>query len=174
MKALVAVASKHGATREIAEEIGGTLRACLGVEAEVEVLPVSDVSGVSGYDAVVLGSAVYMGHWLTPATDFVHHHRGELAAMPVWLFSSGPVGSPLKPDQDPLELGTLRLLIRAQDHRLFAGRIDRHRLGLAERALVTALHVPDGDYRDWPEIRSWARRIAATLLPSAGRVKEPS
>jgi menaquinone-dependent protoporphyrinogen oxidase len=174
MKALVTVASKHGATREIAEEIGGTLRACLGVEAEVEVLPVADVGGASGYDAVVLGSAVYMGHWLTSATDFVHHHRGELVAMPVYLFSSGPVGSPLRPEQDPLELGTLRRLIRAREHRLFAGRIDRHRLGLAERALIAALHVPDGDYRDWQDIRSWARHIAATLLPSAERVKEPS
>jgi menaquinone-dependent protoporphyrinogen oxidase len=174
MKALVAVASKHGATREIAEEIGGTLRACLGVEAEIEVLPAADVGGVSGYDAVVLGSAVYMGHWLTEATDFVHRHSHELVSIPVWLFSSGPVGSPLKPEQDPLELGALRRLIQARDHRLFAGRIDRHRLGLAERALIAALHVADGDYRDWADIRSWARHIGAGLLPSAERVKEPS
>ncbi|WAL68964.1 protoporphyrinogen oxidase [Amycolatopsis cynarae] len=174
MKVLVAVASRHGGTREIAEEIGREMRWSLGEHSDVAVHPVTEVGGVSGYDAVVLGSAVYMGHWLTAATDFVHRNREELTMVPVWLFSSGPVGSPPRPEQDPLELGALRRLIRAREHRLFAGRIDRHRLGLAERALLAALHVADGDYRDWQDIRSWARRIAAMLPAGAERVGEPS
>lgn len=174
MKVLVAVASRHGATREIAEEIGRELRSGLGEHADVGVQPVAEVGGVSGYDAVVIGSAVYMGHWLTGATDFVHRNREELTLVPVWLFSSGPVGSPPRPEQDPLELGALRRLVRDRGHRLFAGRIDRRRLGLAERALLAALHVADGDYRDWQDIRSWARRIGAVLLSGAERVREPS
>lgn len=121
------------------------------------------MSRFSGYDAVVLGSAVYMGHWLSAATDLLHQHQAALAAVPVWLFSSGPVGSPLKPEQDPLELPTLRRLVEARGHRLFAGRIDRHRLGLAERALIAALHVPDGDYRDWEDVRAWAHQINSVL-----------
>ncbi|TNC19332.1 flavodoxin domain-containing protein [Amycolatopsis alkalitolerans] len=159
MKILVAAASKHGATREIAVAIGEVLRE----HAEVDVLDAGDVDRIAGYDAVVLGSAVYLGHWLAAATDLVHARREELTAVPVWLFSSGPVGSPLKPEQDPLELPTLRRLVHARGHRLFAGRIDRHHLGLAERAMVAALHVGDGDFRDWPDIRAWARRISRAL-----------
>jgi len=87
---LVAVASKHGATQEIAEAIGRVL-AERGVGADV--MRVDDVTDATGYEAVVLGSAVYMGNWLEPARRFVEDHADELAAQPTWLFSSGRPGS---------------------------------------------------------------------------------
>jgi hypothetical protein len=68
---------------------------------EATVLPPEQVEGVDGYAAVVLGSAVYAGHWLKPARELVERHAGDLADRPVWLFSSGPVGDPPKPDEDP-------------------------------------------------------------------------
>ncbi|WP_236794255.1 flavodoxin domain-containing protein [Amycolatopsis sp. GM8] len=173
MKVLVAVASKHGATREIADEIGNTLRAKLGERAEVEVLFAANVATIAGYDAVVLGSAVYMGHWMTEATDFVHRYQEALRTMPVWMFSSGPVGTPPKPLEEPLEIGKLRWLAYARGHRVFAGRIDRHRLGLGDRAVVAALRVHDGDYRNWEEIRSWAATIATALRRVRERAHTP-
>jgi len=71
-RVLVSTASKHGATAEIAEEIGRTLRETLqerggSGDDVVEVHPVEEVSSVDNYDAVVLGSAVYAGHWLEGA-----------------------------------------------------------------------------------------------------------
>lgn len=68
MKILVAAASKHGATSEIAVSIGETL---LQRGFDVAVSPAEQVNGVNGYDAVVLGSAVYAGHWLKPALELV-------------------------------------------------------------------------------------------------------
>ena len=50
------VASKHQATQEIAEAIAAGL-AARGVNAEA--LPIEEVRGVDGYDAVVVGSAIY-------------------------------------------------------------------------------------------------------------------
>ena len=60
-----------------------------------EARPVKDVQDVSGYGAVVLGSAAYINHWLREATAFAKRHRKELGRLPIWLFSSGP----LKPQQ---------------------------------------------------------------------------
>jgi menaquinone-dependent protoporphyrinogen oxidase len=51
----------------------------------------------------------------------------------------------------------------ARGHRLFAGRLDRPRLGFGEKAMVVALRVPDGDFRDWKAIDAWSAQIAAEL-----------
>ena len=58
------------------------------------MIPPGDVASLDGYDAVIIGSAVYMGHWLDPAKDLVSRFGDALAGRLVWLFSSGPVGDP--------------------------------------------------------------------------------
>jgi menaquinone-dependent protoporphyrinogen oxidase len=99
MRVLVAAASRHGATTEIAEAIARGL-AQRGVEADAR--PAEGIESIDGYDAVVAGSAVYVGHWLEPARQMIEAHAAALAARPVWLFSSGPLGPPeaLKPEGD--------------------------------------------------------------------------
>jgi menaquinone-dependent protoporphyrinogen oxidase len=52
---------------------------------------------------------------------------------------------------------------KARDHRLFAGKIDKSRLGFGERALLLALRAAEGDFRDWPEIAAWAKAIARAI-----------
>jgi menaquinone-dependent protoporphyrinogen oxidase len=166
MRALVAVASRHGATTAIAERIGEVIRRELrdrGTDAEVDVRSVEAVSRLDGYDAVVLGSAVYMGRWLKAARTFANGHAAELAEIPTWLFSSGPIGDPPKPDGDPSDIGTIMDLLHAKEHRRFGGRLDRSQLGFAERAVVRAVKAPDGDFRDWLAIEVWAAEIAAVL-----------
>jgi menaquinone-dependent protoporphyrinogen oxidase len=162
MRVLVAVASRHGATAEIAEEVAKTLRGPLQ-DAVVEVRTVEQVTSVDGYDAVVLGSAVYMGRWLRPARDLAMQHAAALAARPTWLFSSGPIGDPPKPEEDPVDAAEIIEATRARDHRVFAGKLDRAKLGFFERAVVLALRAPEGDFRDWAEIRAWAEGVADTL-----------
>ena len=94
MRVLVTAATKYGATTEIAAAIAEVL-GDHGLEATV--FPPDQVEGVDGYDAVVVGSAVYAGHWLKPARELVDRLDSELAKRPVWLFSSGPVGDPPSP-----------------------------------------------------------------------------
>src|SRR5687768_14742059 len=89
MTTLVSYASRHGATRGIAERIASTL-ASSGVD--VVLKPVGEVGAIDAYDAFVIGSAAYMGGWLGEATTFVRRNVEPLSTRPVWLFSSGPVG----------------------------------------------------------------------------------
>ena len=165
MKVLVAAATKHGATAEIAATIGEVLRDEHGMEAAV--VPPEEVATVDGYDAVVLGSAVYAGHWLAPAKELVDRAGGLLAGKPVWLFSSGPVGDPPKPEEDPVDVAEILAATKAREHRVFAGKLDKRQLGFGEKAIVVALRVPDGDFRNWTEIKGWASQIARSLRSGA-------
>jgi menaquinone-dependent protoporphyrinogen oxidase len=160
MRVLVTAATRHGATAEIAAAIGEVLA---GRGLDPTVAAPEQVKGVDGYDAVVLGSAVYAGHWLKPARELVGRLGTVLADRPVWLFSSGPVGDPPKPEEDPVDVAEILTATRARDHRVFAGRLVRRQLSFPERAIVSALRVPEGDFRDWPEIRRWADEIAEAL-----------
>lgn len=160
MKVLVTAASKHGATAEMAGWIAETLRAS---GLDVDVRRPEDVMSLDGVDALVLGSAVYAGHWLSPATKFVERVGPECTARKDWLFSSGPAGDPPQPDSDPVDVDAMRAATSARDHRVFAGLIDRSKLGFAEWAIVAALRVPNGDYRQRADVEAWAQEIAGVL-----------
>jgi menaquinone-dependent protoporphyrinogen oxidase len=84
-----------------------------------------------------------------------------------WLFSRGPIGDPPKPDEDPVDIAEVMQVTAAREHRLFAGKIDKSKLSFGEKAIVVALRVPEGDFRDWDEIDAWAADIA-TALPRIG------
>lgn len=162
MKVLVAFASRHGATQEIAERIGERLAAS-GID--VAVVPVGDVEAVDGFDAVVIGSAVYVGRWLEPARTFVESHAEALRAQRTWLFSSGPLGEPPKPSPERcVDIDDLMEVTRARGHRLFAGRLDRSLLGVSERAVVRLVKAAEGDFRPFSEIDAWADELTATLV----------
>ena len=160
MRVLVSTSSKHGATGDIAAAIG---RAIVDCGLEVDVLHPDAVDSVAPYDAVILGSAVYAGRWLESAKTLIYREREALRSRPVWLFSSGPIGDPLLPAGEPPEGASLSAMLQAVEHRVFAGRLERNRLGLGEKALMSVMHAPDGDFRSWPEIRTWATGIAGTL-----------
>jgi menaquinone-dependent protoporphyrinogen oxidase len=160
MRVLVTVASKHGATGEIGEIIAGVLR---DAGMEVESHPPEAVRTLEGTDAVVLGSAIYAGRWLEPARAFAKRHADGLVERPVWLFSSGPIGDPPMPAEEPTEPLALAQELGAREHRIFAGRLDRSQLGFMERTITRALKAAEGDFRDLDAIRGWADGIAAEL-----------
>jgi menaquinone-dependent protoporphyrinogen oxidase len=160
MKVLVSGASKYGSTAEVAAAIGEELQA-QGVDAEVRAP--TDVDTLDNFDAAVLGSGVYAGHWLEPAKTVIERHGEALRGRPVWLFSVGPVGEPPKPDEEPVDVARPLDATKAREHRIFAGRLDRSRLSFVENAIVIALRAPEGDFRDWDAIRAWARDIAKAL-----------
>jgi menaquinone-dependent protoporphyrinogen oxidase len=161
MRVLVAAASRHGATAEIGGAIGGALR---GADLEADVVDIGEVHTVGDYDAVVLGSAVYMGHWIEPATAFAATHGADLRARPTWLFSSGPVGDPPRPTaSEAVDVEEIVAATGAREHRLFAGKLDKSGLSFRERAVMRVVGGHDGDDRDWDEIQAWAESIAASL-----------
>lgn len=155
MTVLVTCASKHGATTEIAEALGRDLWA-RGVNAEVR--SADEVDGVRAYDAVVLGSAIYMGKWLPEATALADECAEDLAVRPTWLFSSGPLGDPPQPEPPDLQEVVDRL--HARSHRVFGGKLERGTLSLPERAVARMVKAPYGDFRDWDAIADLADEIA--------------
>jgi menaquinone-dependent protoporphyrinogen oxidase len=162
---LVTVASRHNGTLEIAEAIAAGL---VGRGIVAEVRHVADVNDLSDYGAVVLGSAIYMNRWLAEARRFVQINASELCMMPVWLFSSGPLGPAdhLVPPSEPADVPVLLRLTRARGHRRFGGRLDMKYLRFSERAVVRTIHAPEEDRRDWSAIDQFAGEIAESLLAS--------
>jgi menaquinone-dependent protoporphyrinogen oxidase len=160
MRVLVTAASKYGATMEIAERIAETLSER---GFDTTVTPPEEVGSLEGYDAVVLGSGVYAGHWLKPAKELVERSGTALAARPVWLFSSGPIGDPPKPKEDPVDVAEIVETTGARDHRVFAGRLEKERLSFGEKAIVVAFRATEGDFRDWDDVAGWADEIATAL-----------
>lgn len=174
MKVLVAYATRHGATAGIAERIAATLR---DEHVPAEALATGEVTDVRPYDAVVLGGAAYMFHWLKDATRFAKRHRTALLDRPVWLFSSGPLGTDLVDDEGrdvrevcrPKEFDELTALLHPRGERVFFGAWDPDApaAGIGERMLrlmpASKAAMPAGDFRDWAAIDAWATEIATTL-----------
>ena len=161
MNVVVAYASKHGSTEGIAAAIVERLTEA---GAPAEATRVDQVSDLSAATAVVLGSAIYAGSWMKEAVEFVHRFAEPLAERPVWLFSSGPLGEDVEDEeQQPRQLEEIESIVGPVEHRLFFGALDRTKLGFAERMIVKAVKAPDGDFRDWEEIRAWADAIASDL-----------
>ena len=162
MRVLVTTACRHPSTHEIAEAIAAEL-VHRGIESVV--VPIEQVGTLDGFDAVVLGSAVYMGRWLGEARRFAQIHASALCALPVWLFSSGPVGPAdhLIPPGTPADVPVVRRLTHAIGHRTFPGRLDMKRLHFSERTLARTIHAPEGDSRDWNAIADFADEVADAL-----------
>lgn len=158
---LVSAGSKHGSTAEIAERIGEVLTER---GHEVDIVPPEGVTDLSGYEAVVLGSAVYAGHWVASAKDLAQR-IAELSPHPeTWIFSSGPLGEPPKPEEDPVDVAPILEATSAREHRVFSGKIDKSKLSFGEKAIVVAVRAATGDFRNWDVIEAWAKEIADQLV----------
>ncbi len=163
MRVLVAYASMHGATAEIAQAIGEELgRMGLGPE----ILPVTEVPDVRGYDAVILGSGIYSGHWKKEAVKFGKRYAGELRGRPVWLFDSGPIDvsadeGKTTPVKDAVKLATD---LGARQHVTFGGQFGPEDVGdFARRMIGSGDKSPYGDFRNFDRIRGWARAVGTEI-----------
>jgi menaquinone-dependent protoporphyrinogen oxidase len=164
MRALVAYASKRGSTAKIARAVAGELVEA-GIEADSG--PAGAMTDLAPYDAVVLGSAVYMGRWRPEARRFLRRHAKALAGKPFWIFSSGPVGDPAK-DGGAKWLEPPKVVARAErlgvrGHVVFGGCVPDEPHGFVERSMVRDTPPEFRDRRDWDQIRAWAQAIGAEL-----------
>ena len=168
-KVLVAYATKYGATAKIADKIGEVL-----VQAgfPTDVLPVSRVSDLNSYSAVVLGSAVYIGRWRKEAARFLKANEKVLAERLVWLFSSGPTGKgdPVKLTNGwrfPKALQSVADRIQPRGVTVLNGAVDPAKLSGVEKWMINKVNAPLGDSRDWDAVTSWAEAIADELKREA-------
>lgn len=164
MSVLVAYASKRGSTAEIAETVAATLRRA---GLEVDLRSAETVKSLESYDAVILGSAVYVKRWRGDARHFLKKHRRALRQLPFWVFSSGPVGDPANDNPDWMEPPRLAEKVEeagGRGHVVFGGSLPLQPRGMLERAMVEGTPKQYRDRRDWGEIRAWAGQVASELV----------
>ena len=177
MRVLVAYATRHGATRGIAQCIGERL-ASAGLD--VTIAPAHSIDQVDRFDAFVIGGAAYMGRWLPEVRAFVRRHREGLRGAPVWLYSSGPLGTDTVDAQGrdvlhasaPADFAELTTTLDPRGCVVFFGAFDpdAEPASLAERLAQPLFRMasvrralPSGDFRDWPAIEAYADSIARQL-----------
>ena len=163
MTVLVAYGTMCGSTAEIAGWIAEEMRAA---GLDVDVRPAGAVDDVDGYEALVLGGAVYAAGWHVEARKFANRFGPAFAGRPVWLFSSGPLdGSTDVADPPPIPHAKAAMhQLRARDHATFGGRLSDDApgwLGLVARRM--ARQGRSGDFRNPNRVRAWAREIAAQI-----------
>jgi menaquinone-dependent protoporphyrinogen oxidase len=175
MRALVAYATKYGATEGIAQRIGAVLR---DHGLDVDVRNCTELDRVSGYDVYVVGSAVYEFNWRKAARRFVKRNTDELAARPVWLFASGPVGTEqvdksghdVLTGAEPKQFTTYADVLHPRGMQVFRGAYVHDKLRGPDRvfAWMPAIRdiLPEGDFREWPVIEAWAASVADALQPA--------
>ena len=160
MRILVAIGSRHGSTFEIGVRLADDLRTA---GFQVDIQNASQVTSMDDYQAALVGSAVYMGQWTDDARSFIDEFRGELATMPVWVFSSGPIGDDAGASKEIPGHEAACQSLKPNGERVFPGELYRSELNVAEKIMARFAHAEDGDYRDWPEITAWAKEIADVL-----------
>ncbi len=164
---LVAYATKHGSTQEVAEAIAATLREHA---LEVEVQPASEVRALDRYGAVLLGAPLYSGRWHGDANRFLKRHRTALSERPVAIFALGPRSA-----AEEERRGSREQLDRALAKaswlapvaiEVFGGVIDPAKLGFPFN------RMPASDARDWTAIRAWASNLATQFQPAQASASE--
>jgi menaquinone-dependent protoporphyrinogen oxidase len=153
-RTLVAYASKHGSTEEVARAIGSFLR---DADHHVDVRDVEAVTDVEPYDAVVLGASLYMGRVHAGARTFLRNHHAALEERSLAVFALGPLT--LEKEQ---VAGSRKQLDKALEHlgvdpqlvTVFGGVVDPKQLHFPLN------RMPKTDARDWSAIEAWAGDVA--------------
>jgi menaquinone-dependent protoporphyrinogen oxidase len=171
-KVLVAYASKYGSTGGVADAIGKEL---CGKDVAADVVLIKNANNISSYQGVIIGGAVYMGKWMSEAVDFVKKNKDALCKVPVAYFlvcmtlaqptekNRAKVLSYMDPilkavpEIKPVGIGT------------FAGAMDYNNLSWINKKILKSKGSPEGDFRDWTAIRTWAEGLCSPLLALGGK-----
>ena len=160
MRALIAYGSTSGGTAGLAEMVAAGLRR-RGIDATA--VNAAGVRSLDGVDAVVIGGALYANRWHRDARRLVRRRRAELAARPVWLFSSGPLSAEAT-ERDIPPVPQVRRAARrigARGHVTFGGRLAAGSTGFGRRSMARTMA---GDWRDPAQVDRWAGEIADALV----------
>jgi menaquinone-dependent protoporphyrinogen oxidase len=160
---LVAYASKCGSTAEVADAVGESISKAGLI---VDVKPVSTISSVAGYDAVVVGSAIRYGAWLTEATEFLMNNQTLLQTIPAAIFTVHMLNLSDTPEDTAIREGYLKSIKEYVDPVqavFFAGKMDFSKLSFFEKIVSKAVNSVEADKRDWDQIRRWGSELPVSL-----------
>jgi len=161
---LVAYATRHGSTQEVAEAIAETLRE---KGLEVDLLPAREVGALDKYRAVVLGAPLYMFRWHKDARRFLSRHRQALEQRPVAVFALGPFE-----DKEEDWQGVREQIDKEMTKfpwftplavQVIGGKFDPNTLTFPYTLIPALKQMPVSDLRDWEAIRAWASDLAAKI-----------
>ena len=158
-KYLVTYATKLGSTTEIARVIGKTISQ-KGIM--VDVTPIQNVTTISNYAKIIIGSAVRMGSWLPEAMNFVKKQQNHLKNIPTAIFTVHILNQGDDPESEKERLAytiPIREIVAPKTEAFFPGKIDSAELSFLERLLFKAVKSPSGDFRNWEEIQDWAKHL---------------
>ena len=163
---LIAYGSRCGSTGGVAEAIGQVFSAA---GAAVDVRLVKNLNDLSPYQAVIVGSAIRMGKWLPEAVEFVKTHQDTLSRVPVAYFAVCLAMKDDTVDNRRKALGYLDPVrkqfpqVKPADIGLFAGAVDYKKLSFAYSLILKVKGAPEGDFRNWEAIRTWAASVRPAL-----------
>lgn len=168
-KILLAYASTHGSTREIAEVIASTLS---GHDITIDLQPARNVRTMNGYQAVILGAPLYMFHLHKDALRFLSKHKKALSGgLPVAIFAGGP--TEIGKDQwaeirQQLDKELTKFpWLKPASIEIVGGKFDPSMLRFPWNLIPALKQTPPSDLRDWEAIRIWARKLPTALQLSS-------
>ncbi len=159
-KVLIAYASRSGSTMEVAEFIGQVLHEA-GLEAEVT--SVDQVTSIEPYKLVILGSAARVGKLLPEIIKFAKRSAAELVHKKTAYFSVSMTmceDTPENRNKVAIYLEPLLKIKEPVSTGLFAGKYDSSSVNFLLRQILKKMKVPEGDFRNWEEIRGWSQELA--------------
>lgn len=165
-RVLVTWGSKRGGTEGIGRSVGEAL-AARGFD--VVMKPAAEIRSLEGFDAAIVGGALYANRWHRDARRFVKRNLQELRQIPVWLFSSGPLDDTATEKDIPptTVVSVLADRIGARGHVTFGGRLAQDARGFPASAMAKKHH---GDWRNPEHIRGWTAEIAEALPDALPRL----
>jgi menaquinone-dependent protoporphyrinogen oxidase len=166
-KVLVAYASKYGSTGGVADAIGKEL---CDKGAAADVALIKNANNIGSYQGVIIGGAIYMGKWMSEAVDFVQKNKDTLCKVPVAYFLVCMTLSQPAENNRAKVLSYMDPILKAVPEikpvgiGTFAGAMDYNNLSWISKKILKSKGTPEGDFRDWNDIRAWAREPVYTKL----------
>jgi menaquinone-dependent protoporphyrinogen oxidase len=171
MRVLVTWGSQRGGTEGLARMVASALE---NEGFEVVLEPAEKVDNLSGFDAVIVGGALYANRWHRAASKLLRVHSDELRTLPVWCFSSGPLDDTADHGVIPPTRQVTALMERvgARGHATFGGRLTRDAQGFVASKMAEKM---SGDWRDRAHVEAWTKDVATSLraMPTVRRKALP-
>ena len=174
MKILVTYAGSAGPAANVADRIA---RVMTGLGAEVTLRPMTAITTVKGFSAVIAGSIEKGGGWVPEAMEFVRRNQALLNKKPFALFTVIPSLASEKGAESRMVIMQYTAHVRGMVHPFsegfFSGEDERKKEpGHGERSMfklrVLLGLLKEGD-RSQGEIETWAAKLHDKLLRAAGK-----